>query len=146
MHSQHYWVIFHSFVVGQFFKNFFFNSSLDNDLKPKLAEDTYMSYKNTRVKVLSLILYKNTKVKVCSPDGNTDYFDIVAGVLQGNALASYLFIIYLDYMLRTSIDLMNKNSFKLAKESNRRCLAQTIMDMDYSVSSKDTHPSQNPTT
>ena len=27
-------------------------------------------------------LYKNTKVKVHSPDGDTDYFDIVAGVLQ----------------------------------------------------------------
>ena len=24
---------------------------------------------------------KNTKVKICSPDGDTDYFDIVAGVL-----------------------------------------------------------------
>ena len=30
------------------------------------------------------ILYRNTKVKVCSPDGDTEYFDIVAGVLQGD--------------------------------------------------------------
>ena len=50
------------------------------------------------------ILYKNTKVKVRSPDGDTDYFDIVAGVLQGDTLALYLFIICLDYVLRTSID------------------------------------------
>ena len=28
-----------------------------------------------------MILYKNTKVKVRSSDGDTDYFDIVAGVL-----------------------------------------------------------------
>ena len=28
------------------------------------------------------ILYRNTKVKVRSPDGDTEYFDIVAGVLQ----------------------------------------------------------------
>ena len=27
------------------------------------------------------ILYRNTKVKVCSLDGDTEYFDIVAGVL-----------------------------------------------------------------
>ena len=27
------------------------------------------------------ILYRNTKVKVHSPDGDTEYFDIVAGVL-----------------------------------------------------------------
>ena len=48
------------------------------------------------------ILYKNTKVKVRSPDGDTEYFDIVAGVLQGDTLAPYLFIICLDYVLRTS--------------------------------------------
>ena len=33
------------------------------------------------------ILYRNTKVKVRSPDGDTEYFDIVAGVLQGDTLA-----------------------------------------------------------
>ena len=27
-----------------------------------------------------MMLYRNTKVKVRSPDGDTDYFDIVAGV------------------------------------------------------------------
>ena len=46
------------------------------------------------------ILYRNTKVKVRSPDGDTEYFDIVAGVLQGDTLAPYLFIICLDYVLR----------------------------------------------
>ena len=45
------------------------------------------------------ILYKNTKAEVHSPDGDTDYFDIVKGVLQGGTLASYLFIICLDYEL-----------------------------------------------
>ena len=33
------------------------------------------------------ILYRNTKVKVRLPDGDTEYFDIVVGVLQGNTLA-----------------------------------------------------------
>ena len=54
-----------------------------------------------------MMLYKNTKVKARSQDGDTDYFDdIVAGVFQGGTLASYLHIICLDYVLRTSIDLM----------------------------------------
>ena len=66
-----------------------------------------------------IMLYKNTKVKVCSLDGDTDYFNIVAGVLQGDTLAPYLFIICLDYVLRMSIDLMKENSFKLIKERNR---------------------------
>ena len=34
----------------------------------------------------------------------TDNFDIVAGLLQGDTLALYLFINCLDYLLRSSID------------------------------------------
>ena len=67
-----------------------------------------------------MMLYRNTKVKVHSPDGDTDYFDIVAGVLQGDILAPYLFIICLDYVLRTSIDKIKENSFKLTKERSKR--------------------------
>ena len=55
-----------------------------------------------------IMLNKNTKVKVCSLDGDTDYFDIVAGMLQRDTLAPYLFIICLDYVLRKSLDLMKK--------------------------------------
>ena len=71
---------------------------------------------------------KTQKVKVRSPDGDTDYFDMVAGVLLGDTLAPYPFIICLDYMLRMSIDLMKENSFRLAKKRSRRYPAQTIMD------------------
>ena len=55
-------------------------------------------------------------MKVCSPDGYIEYFDIVAGVLQGDILAPYLFIICLDYVLRTSIDKIKENSSKLTKK------------------------------
>ena len=57
-------------------------------------------YSNTN-ELQTIIFYKNTKLKVCSSDGDTDYFDIVAGVLQGDTLAPYLFIISLEYVLRT---------------------------------------------
>ena len=77
------------------------------------------------------ILYRNTKVKVRSPDGDTEYFDIVAGVLQGDTLAPYLFIICLDYVLRTSIDKTKENGFELAKKRSRRYPATTITDADY---------------
>ena len=33
-----------------------------------------------------MMLYKNTKVKVQSPDEDTDFFDIDAGVMQGDTL------------------------------------------------------------
>ena len=78
-----------------------------------------------------MMLYKNPKIKVHSPDGDTDNFDIVAGILQRETLASYLFIICLGYMLRMSNDKMKDNGFKLAKEKNRRYPAQTITDADY---------------
>ena len=77
-----------------------------------------------------MMLYKSTKVKVCSPDGDTDYFGIVAGVQQGDTLAPYLLIIWQDYELRISIDKMTENDFKLAKEKSRRYPAHTITDAD----------------
>ena len=63
-------------------------------------------------------------------DGDIDHFDIVAGVLQADTFASYLFIICLDYVLRTSIDKMKDNGFKLTKERSRYS-AQTITNVDY---------------
>ena len=57
--------------------------------------------------------------------------DIVAGVLQGDTLAPYLFIICLDYVLRTSIDKIKENSFQLTKERSRMYLAKTITDTHY---------------
>ena len=44
------------------------------------------------------------KAKVKSPDGNTEYFDIIAGVLQGDTLAPYLFVIVLDYAMRQATE------------------------------------------
>ena len=70
-------------------------------------------------------------MKVRSPDGDTEYFDIVAGVLQGDTLAPYLFIICLDYVLRTSIDKIRENGFELTKKRSRRYPAKTITDTDY---------------
>ena len=78
-----------------------------------------------------MMIYRNTKVKVRSPDGDTDYFNILVGVLQEDTLAPYLFIIFRDYMLKTSIDKMKENSFKLIKERSRSYPAQTITDADY---------------
>ena len=61
-----------------------------------------------------MILYRNTL------DGDTDYFDIVARVLQGDTLAPYLFIICLDCLFRTSTDKIKENGFELAKKEKVR--------------------------
>ena len=77
------------------------------------------------------ILYRNTKGKVRSPDGNPEYFDIVAGVLQGDTLAPYRFIICLDYVLKASINKIREKGFELMKKRSRRYPAKTITDADY---------------
>ena len=70
-------------------------------------------------------------MKVRSPDGDTEYFDIVLGVLQGDTLTPYLFIIYLDYVLRTSIDKIKENGFQLTKKRSRMYPSKTTTDADY---------------
>ena len=52
---------------------------------------------------------------VHSPDGDTNFFDIGTEDLQGYALTSSMFIICLDYILRTSIDLIKENSLTIYK-------------------------------
>ena len=83
-------------------------------------EQTLLAYGLSKETVAAIIiLYRNTKVKVGSSDGDTEYFDIFAGVLQGDTVAPYLFIICLDYVLRTSIDKIKENGFELTKKRSR---------------------------
>ena len=46
-----------------------------------------------------------------SPDGNTDFFDIVNRAFQRDTLAQYLLILCLNYVYCTSIDLIKENGF-----------------------------------
>ena len=97
-----------------------------------------------------MMLYGNTKVKVCSPDGDTEYFDIVAGVRQGDTLVPYLFIICLDYVLRTPIDKMKDNGFKLTKVKKQKIPRTNNYERRlrrwHSASGKYTRPSPNSAT
>ena len=78
-----------------------------------------------------MMLYKKkTKVMVRRTHGNTDFFDFVAGVLQGDTLASFLFIIWLDFVLRISGDLMIENGARLHKVRSRCYPTETITDHD----------------
>ena len=95
-------------------------------------EQILLAYDLTKETITAIMmLYRNTKVKVHSLDGLTDYFDIVAYVLQGVTLAPYLFVICLDYVLKTPIDKIKEIGFKLTKERSRRYSAKTITDTDY---------------
>ena len=108
-------------------------------LQKSLTDFKTVTYKNTRTlerkKTLqnnkdSILFNQTYLVKVRSPDGDTEYFYIVAEVLQGDTLDPCLFIICLDYVLRTSIDKIKENSFDLTKKRSRRYPAKTITDAD----------------
>ena len=49
-------------------------------------------------------MYHNTEAKVCSPDRETNFFTIHAGVLQSDTLPPFLFIIALKYTIRSAIE------------------------------------------
>ena len=66
------------------------------------------------------MLYKNTKAMVCSSNGDTDFFDIVTEFLQGDTLAPYLFIICLECVLRTLIDLIKENGLTHKKKAKSK--------------------------
>ena len=73
-------------------------------------------------------------VKVGSPDGDTDFFDIIVGVLQGDKSVPYLFIICKDYVLQTSIDLMKENGFTVKKQEVDNTLQKLLLCRWYRVS------------
>ena len=76
--------------------------------------------------------YKETKAKVMTPDGETDLFDISAGVLQGDTLAPYLFIIVLDYALRkATMGREEELGFRLKRRQSRRIGAEVLTDLDF---------------
>ena len=53
-------------------------------------EQILLAYDQPKETVVPItILYRNTKVKVHSSDGDTEYFDIVARVLQGEVVSSW---------------------------------------------------------
>lgn len=48
-------------------------------------------------------MYAGTTAKVVTPEGSSEEFDILAGVIQVDTLAPFLFTIVLDYALRKDI-------------------------------------------
>ena len=73
------------------------------------------------------MLDKNTKAMVSSPNDDMNFCDIIVGVLQGDILAPYLFILSLDYILWTSIDVIKLNGFSFKKDK-MQMLSHRIYD------------------
>ena len=74
-------------------------------------------------------IYSDTKAKVLSPDGETKYFSITAGVLLGDTLIPYLFITVMDYALRKALKGKEEElGFQLKR---RQSSPEVITDLDF---------------
>ena len=85
-------------------------------------------------KIVSAIatMYEDTRAKVITSDGETEPFNISTGVLQGDTLAPYLFVIVLDYALREAIDgKEEEHGFQLVKRQSRRIGPEVLTDLDF---------------
>ena len=77
-------------------------------------------------------MYTNTRAKIISPDGETDMFEITGGVLQGDTLAPFLFVIVLDYALRKALDGKEEDlGFTITPRKSRRHPKEAIADLDF---------------
>ena len=75
------------------------------------------------------IMYVNTSAFVLTPEGETTHFNTNTGVLQRDPLAPYLFIIVLEYALRTAIN--DREGLTLTRRRSTRHPASHISDLDY---------------
>ena len=78
-------------------------------------------------------MYTNTKARIVTPDGETELFDITAGVLQGDTLAPFLFIIVLDYALRKALGGGKEQElgFTINPRRSSRHPKETLADLDF---------------
>ena len=77
------------------------------------------------------VLYTKTTSTIMTSDGETESLEILAGILQGDTLAPFLFITVLDYVLRNSLDLNNSNGLQLHPRSSPRNPAVYLTDADF---------------
>ena len=77
-------------------------------------------------------MYTDTLAKVITPDGLTEVFKILAGVLQGDTLAPYLFIIVIDYLMTITFDDTEEVlGFTIKPARSRRVKAEKIADTEF---------------
>ena len=76
-------------------------------------------------------LYINTSPTIITPDDPTEFFNISAGVLQGDTLAPLLFIIALDYALRLSLEKINDKGLTIQPRRSSRYPSKHLTDLDF---------------
>ena len=77
------------------------------------------------------VLCTNTTATIYTPDGETEPIVIKAGILKGDTLAPFLFIIVLDYILRMSVDQITDKGLEIQRRRSSRHPARHLTDTDF---------------
>ena len=64
-------------------------------------------------------------------EGETQPFSTLAGILQGDTLAPFLFIMVVDYVMRVSIDTISEKGYQLHPKRGSRQPAEYLTDTDF---------------
>ncbi len=75
------------------------------------------------------LLYDKSYSRVKTIDGISNTFRTLVGVLQGDTLAPFLFVVVLDYVLRNSMSL--ENGLTLIPRKSRRVPSIQVTDLDF---------------
>jgi hypothetical protein len=77
-------------------------------------------------------IYTNSSALVISPEGDSEPFQILAGVLQGDTLAPFLFIVVLDYIMRHALkDINHCTGIVIEERKSRRYPELRLHDLDF---------------
>ena len=71
------------------------------------------------------VMYTDNSSTVMTTDGETQAFPTLAGILQGDTLAPFLFIMVVDYIMRVSVDTITEKGYLLHP---RRGSRQPVLD------------------
>jgi hypothetical protein len=77
-----------------------------------------------------MAMYQGTRAAVVTPDGLSDTFSTSSGVLQGDTLAPFLFVLLLDWVLRTAIP-TEDDGFLLRRRVGRRLPEKRLSVLAY---------------
>ena len=77
------------------------------------------------------VMYTDNSSTVMTTDGETQAFPTLAGILQGDTLAPFLFIMVVDYIMRVSVDTIAEKGYLLHPRRGSRQPAEYLTDTDF---------------
>ena len=108
-----------------------FSKAFDSVDRSKMFEILELYGIPNEITMTIKVMYTDTSSTILTTDGETPSFPILAGILLGDTLAPFLFIIVVDYVMRISVDTMSENGYQLRPKRSSRYPAEFLTDTDF---------------